>query len=422
MPENQEVLRERLQQLLTQKKSRKYYAHKLGITELQVREIMDRMRRGDEAIQDVTSLSNYSSELEEVIVKMEENLQEGTGELTANVKDEIKTLEELIKKCQIDTTKWNIDRYVQNFWGSSSQPHWQVKAFLSKKTPTENFQKNFMDFLVGYSPDREWTTNKNRGLNDRRPEKKACLIINKQDEHLNKFDIDGKNDINLRFAQAYERIHDILQEADAHHTIRKVVYILGSDQFNSEWSGATVRGTPQTNIMPYQEGFSRICEYEVSMLDLLGSYADNVKVIYVPGNHDEYVGWHLIHWLKALYRNNGKYEFDLSTKSTKYMKYGNSAIMFNHGDAIKPPKLASTFPIGFKEEWSECDNFYIFTGDKHHEVSIDFNGIKFYQLPALSTAKSSWDDKMGHLCSKAELTAFLIDEERGMTNIYKQQL
>ena len=90
--------------------------------------------------------------------------------------------------------------------------------------------------------------------------------------------------------------------------------------------------------------------------------------------------------------------------------------------AIKAAKLANIFPIEFKEKWSYHDNYYIFTGDRHHEVSLDFNGIKFYQIPAFSKAKSLWDDKMGHVCSKAEVTGFLIEFDNGMTNIFKQYL
>jgi type IV secretory pathway TrbF-like protein len=51
-----------------------------------------------------------------------------------------------------------------------------------------------------------------------------------------------------------------------------------------------------------------------------------------------------------------------------------------------------------------------------------FNGIKFYQIPAFSNAKSLWDDKVGHTMSKAEVTGFLIDDCDGMTNIFKQYL
>lgn len=419
MTENQQVLRNRLQQLLTRKKSKRYYAKQLGVTENEVNNLLERIRRGEE-VEESVEMANYIATLEDVIVKFEENIKAGTSELTANLKEEIKTLDELIEKCKIDTEKWTIDRYVQNYWGNSAQPHWQVKAYLTKKTPAENFQKEFKEFLRTYSPSPMRVSYKSLPTDTFCS--KACLIINKQDEHLNKFDINGDNSIQERFNRTFNKVTKILEGARSTNYLEKIVYILGSDQFNSEWTGCTTKGTPQQNIAPYQEAFSKICDYELKMINLLKSNCDNLEVVYVPGNHDEYVGWHLIHWLQAMFWTSTNIQFDISYKYTKYMRYGKSAIMFNHGDAIKPAKLANIFPIQFKEEWSKAENFYIFTGDKHHEVSIDFNGIKFYQLPALSGSKSSWDEKMGHTCSPAELTAFLIEEEQGMTNIYKQKL
>lgn len=155
---------------------------------------------------------------------------------------------------------------------------------------------------------------------------------------------------------------------------------------------------------------------------MLLQYAKNVSVVYVSGNHDEFVGWHMVNWLQTYFRKEERADFNISPKYRKYVGYGNSALMFNHGDAIKPAKLAGIFPMEFKENWSNYNNFYIFTGDKHHEVSHDFNGIKFYQIPAFSNSKSLWDDKNGHVMSKGEVTAFLIDENDGMTNIFKQYL
>jgi hypothetical protein len=97
-------------------------------------------------------------------------------------------------------------------------------------------------------------------------------------------------------------------------------------------------------------------------------------------------------------------------------------MMFNHGDALKPAKLAHLFPMEYKNDWSSHEHFYIFTGDKHHEMSLDFNGIKFYQLPAFSTAKSGWDDKNGYTVTRGEVTGFLLDYDDGMTNIFKQYI
>jgi hypothetical protein len=222
----------------------------------------------------------------------------------------------------------------------------------------------------------------------------AALVINKQDAHYNKVDIHGQNDIEDRFKMVLDRIKTIVYQAEISNQLEEIVYVIGSDEFNSEFTSTTTKGTPQDNILSYHESFKRICDHEIDVIDNLLETGANVCVIYVPGNHDEYVGWHLINWLSIYYRNYNEITFDVESSYRKYYSFGKTAIMFNHGDAIKPAKLASIFPIEFKQEWSDHDHFYIFTGDKHHELSQDFGGIKFYQIPAFSTAKSRWDDKM----------------------------
>jgi hypothetical protein len=248
------------------------------------------------------------------------------------------------------------------------------------------------------------------------------LIINKQDSHLNKLDINGNNDIEERFGDFIQKVEIILNQAAISNNITDIKYIIGSDEFNSEFTNTTTKGTPQQNILSYHAAFQAICDHEVSVINLLLQKSKKVEVVFVAGNHDEFVGWHLASWLQTYFRNHERASFDISPKYRKYIDYGSSAMMFNHGDALKPAKLAGLFPMEYREDWSLHNNFYIFTGDKHHEMSLDFNGIKFYQLPAFSTAKSSWDDKNGYTITKGEVTGFLIDSQDGMTNIFKQYL
>ena len=413
MSGNQPLL-EQLQQMLHWKKSKKYYAEKLGVTELEIDELLNDIRkREDEAI-----VGNYIADLEETVVKFTEDLVKGTGEVVANVSEEIKSLDELIEKCKIDTDKWEITKYVQNYWGNGDNPHWQVKAWLGKKSTEQVFQDSFVDFLASYEPVSQEVMSPK--FVDGKPN--AMLVINKQDSHLNKFDIDGNNNVAARLASIMYKVETIVNQAQLSNNIEHITYVIGSDEFNSEYSGATTKGTPQTNTHTYHDSFKFICDHEILVITMLLQYAENVNVVYVAGNHDEFVGWHMITWLEAFFRNTDRVSFDCSPKYRKYISYGNSALMFNHGDAIKPAKLAALFPIEFKDGWSFHSNFYIFTGDKHHEVSQDFNGIKFYQIPAFSNAKSLWDDKMGHTMSKAEVTGFLIEQGSGMTNIFKQYL
>jgi len=414
---NQHLL-DQLQQMLNWKKSKKFYAEKLGIGEEEIGSLLRELKESKETIRTEAEASDYIGLLEDAVIKYEEDLTRGVGEVIFNSAEEIKSLDELIIKSKIDTEKWEITRYVQNYWGNSKTPHWQVKAWMAKKSTEQLFQDSFIEFLKEYKPTSGQVPypiqNTDKPL--------ASLIINKQDSHLNKFDIDGNNDISKRFSTILQKVEIIVDQAILSNHMDTVYYIIGSDEFNSEFTGTTTKGTPQQNILTYHDSFKKICEHEIAMIKMLLEKAIDVEVIYVAGNHDEFVGWHMITWLDAYFKSNLRVTFDCSPKYRKYISYGETAMMFNHGDAIKPAKLANIFPIEYREKWSAHKNFYIFTGDKHHEISIDFGGIKFYQIPAFSNAKSSWDEKNGYTGARGEVTGFLIDFEQGMTNIFKQYL
>lgn len=366
---------------------------------------------------EVAGLSNHIANLEDKVVKFEEDFKNNTATLDYKGPKEVKTKEDLIRECEIDLSKWEISRMVHNAWGKEGNQNYQVKAWLVPISNEIVFQGEFKDFLKGYTP-----APKVIKLDTDKKKPNICLVLPKQDAHFNKYDIGGDNSIVHRFKDNKASVADMLTKATATNTIEESVYIVGSDQFNSEWTSLTTKGTPQQNILSYQEAFRAICDHEVDIITTLLSYSERVKIMFIPGNHDQYVGWHLIDWLEAYLRLNKNLSFDSRIDNTKYHRYNNSGIMFNHGDVMKPAALAARFPMGFKDQWSICENYYIFTGDRHHELSLDLNGIKFYQIPQLSNAKSSWDDKKGYICSKAEATAFVITEYNGMSDIYKDIL
>lgn len=406
-------LLERLRKMQSWKKSRRYYAEELGVTEQEVNELMKMLR--EEPIQESVTSTTYPVDY---AYKFTENVEKQEAEVSVNVPDEIKSLEDLIEKCKIDTSKWEVQKYIQNYWGNSETPHWQVKAWLIAKTKTAKFHEYFKSFLKTYQSPIGKIVRVDPELSGQLPD--SCLIINKQDAHFNKYDIGGRNDIVERFTTVEEKIAKVVSKASRSADLEKIVYIVGSDQFNSEWTGCTTRGTPQQNLTNFYDSFELICDHETRVINFLLENTDNLHILYVSGNHDEYVGWHMIKWLQAYYRNQDNLTIDTSHFYRKYVQYGSTALMFNHGDAMKPQALAQLFPIEFREGWSDCENFYIFTGDKHREMNADFNGIKFYGIPALSTSKGTWDHKQGYTGSRAELTAFVINYTDGMDAIYKE--
>ena len=412
MIENQSLL-DKLEKLLPWKQSKKFYADKLGVDEKVIERLLYQLK-GRTYNED---MSEYLKG-DDITFKIEENIHENTRELLFDSDCEIKTLDELVHKCNIDTKEWEITKYIQNYWGNSEHPHWQVKAWLGKKSTEQVFQDRFVDFLSSYSP-----TPLHIKEPDHSDKPGGCLLINKQDAHFNRADYNGiDNNIEDRFFNVYEKTRTILKQASLSNDIERIVYVLGSDAFNSEFTNSTTKGTPQENILSYHEAFTQVCNHEIDMIRTMLGYSLFVDVVFVPGNHDEYAGWHLVSWLNVYFKDIDRVTFEISPKYRKYVGYGRSAMMFNHGDTIKPERLVTIFPIEFKDEWSSFDYFYIFTGDKHVAVSQDFNGIEFYRLSALSTVSSKWEDKNGYLGRRPCVTAFLIDEDEGMTNIFKQYL
>lgn len=386
---------DKLESMLAWKKSNEYYAEKLGITVEEVKELKEELKEDKE--------SQESS--------IAHNIEKGTMEVS--VFYDAPPTKEIIEKDFNAKGEWKLNSY----WSKTTSKGWSVSAYFTSKSNQELFSSMFTEFLGTYKP--KVADTKRIASNSK---ENGVLIFPKQDSHLNKLDVDGDNDIQKRFKEIEESQNIILQQANIAANLEKIVYIIGSDELNSEFNNMTTKGTPQQNVSSFYNDFQNICNHEVSSITSLLAYSDNVEVIYLPGNHDHFAGWHLVTWLQAYFRDEKRIKFDITPDFTKYIQYSNTAMAFNHGDVIKPERLASIFPMEFKEAWSTCDHYYIFGGDKHTELSKDFEGIKFYRVPCLSNSKSTWDKQRGYGITKAEMNAFLIKENKGLVNIYKDIL
>jgi hypothetical protein len=413
---------EQLKALLSHKKSKAFYAKRLNITETEVDDLLRELRRSESANYTHADIPEYpitwTTTTADCFIgefTKRENLEKGTLETTSITDYAPKSVEELVELHKVDTKRYK----VSNYWTKQRGDKFFSSLFctLIKENSQEKIKESFEEFLKTYKP---FSRNVKKPKASNQPS--ANLILPKQDAHFNKFDVYGNNDIETRFAVMLDATINTVEKAKLSNSLEQITYIVGSDQFNSEWTSMTTKFTPQQNILSFHEAFENIAQHEVDIIEYLSESSENVEVVFIPGNHDEYVGWHLIKWLEAYFRGNLSIVFDSSPLNRKYIKYGNSAIMINHGDVMKPVELAQTFPMEFKDQWSECDYYYVLVGDKHHEMSKDIKGIKFYQVPQLSSAKSGWDDKHGHTCSKSEMQAFLITEDDGLTDIYRQTL
>lgn len=326
--------------------------------------------------------------------------------------------EEVIRDHKIDTKKYKLNQY----W-SKAKPElggYFVSASFLNLNIQDDFTQIFLNFLKEYEPkDVNWDVCPDyKDLSY----SKGTIIINKQDSHINKLCIYGSNDVDERLRNIQRKTVDALARASVNCKLDKVIYILGSDVFNSEWTKTTTRGTGQEDIGSYMSVFEKICNFELQMIKACKVFANTVEVIYVPGNHDKFVGWHLATWLEAIFRENESITFDTEMRYTKYRSIYDSAVAFNHGYEIKPEMLCSNFPVEFKEGFCNSNFYYVFTGDKHVEESKSFGAIKFYRLASMSRAVSDWDASKGYTSGLCEMTVFGFEEGKGVNLILKEPM
>lgn len=332
----------------------------------------------------------------------------------SNIPDE----SEIIEHFNIDTKKWKIVNiyHKTSFGGKYSIT---VQTNLLKGVESIDLDQSFIDklkFVLPF-PSLTWTT-----VGRSQTEKpKACLIIPKQDAHWNMYDVKGQNSIEDRFAIFTKALLSQLEKCILTNNLEKIVYVVGSDEFNSEWTSQTTKGTPQQNILTYQESFEKVCEFNIETIKLLRFYAPKIEVVLLNGNHDEYVGWHLANLLKQVFKKNDSIEVNSDTQNTKVVSYAKNLILLNHGDANSPKELGAKFPVIAHDVWSNYTNYLVICGDKHFERSADINGVICYQVPQLSKSLSAWSDKKQYIVTKPELLTFLLEED-SVSNILRKQI
>lgn len=345
-----------------------------------------------------------------------ENREEGTAQVQFKHALETLTDTDVYRETKRDPRVWKL---VQMYWKKRAAGFIYTANFvLRDKDPKTSFQEKFISFLQQkkFSAPVVKKHKNHPGLSN------GCLVLNKQDFHFNKADVYGNNRIFERLRNFESATVRLTEKAARNYNLEKIIYVIGSDSFNSEWTGTTTKGTPQANLMGYHEGFDLITSHEYKVIAELLAWSNTVEILFVPGNHDEYAGWHLVKLLEALFTNEPRVTFHTDKDYNKFFRYSNTAIRFHHGAEVKPQKLAHSFPVLFKEEWSYCDYWYIFCGDKHRPMEQDFSGIEFYGIPALNSSKSQWDARMDHHGTKAVYTAFVIEDGNGMADTYREYM
>ena len=369
MSENQSLLGQ-LQELLTQKKSKKFYAERLGISEFEVNELLKELREKDN-YQNV-EVRNYTEERK---VNVERGTIESTIVSDFDPKDDL----ELAKLHKI-----NLDKYViTNYWSKMLPSGKFTSSVFSKKKEAKDYSpEDFAKFLENYKPNNITITKENYSV-----EKDYVDVeISIADYHLAKRTVDGDNDVATRALRYVTMAQSLIEKVKANYNINNVVLPISNDFFHTDnYQHQTTNGTPQDTIMDYSEEYELGFAVLVDTINMLRQHANNVTVVLVQGNHDRTKSFYLAHALDVFFRDELDVEFIREHSVIKGITLGNTFIGWHHGNCKLEdlPLLFATHPK-YSHQFGDAKYREVHTGDKHHYMAKEVKGVRIQQMPSLS--------------------------------------
>lgn len=370
MYENQSLL-ESLQKLLIWKRSKKFYAEKLGITEEEVVELLKQLR-GKKEPEDYVDIKSINSTTKKV------NNEKGTIESTLILDFEPKDDLELAKLHKIDLSKY----IITNYW-SKLLPNGKFTSsvFSKRKQPKDYTLQDFEKFLESYVPKFILPEKKKNN-----PSLETIDIeLSIADFHIGKKTLEGETILDKKI-QFINVVADLLTKVTNNYNIDTIVFPIGNDYFHTDnYQNNTTNGTPQDVLTgydnEYEEGFNLL----VGAIQLLNLNAKNIEIILVQGNHDRTKCFYLAHALEVFFKGNKKIKFKREHSTTKFTILGNTFIGYHHGNS-KIEELPLVFATNKDSSVAFGNALYrhIHTGDKHHYMAKEIKGVRIQQMPSLS--------------------------------------
>lgn len=368
------------------------------------------------------------------IAKDSQSGTDTTQEIVKTTHQRVKTLDDLIRVCEIDINEWDIERWVCNKWdmgykteaiqenhkittGADVKELFQVKVWLRRNKPKEDLislKNEIINEIKNYVPKFPKITYPK--LN------KLMYEICPFDVHFGKLtwgeETNFDYDIKIAEDSMLKCIAEHISNAK-NYKVEKFLFPIGNDFFNSDnKNNTTTGGTPQDEDTRWRKTYKKGRQLIVKCIDMLTQIAP-VDVVIIPGNHDLERSFYLGDSLECWYNQSNNVSVNNSPRTRKYYKYGNCLIGLTHGKDEKIADLPTLMAIEQGKDFGECQFREWHLGDKHHSKKIDTisvdekRGVTTRILRSISPA-DNWHFNKGYTGSLRSMEGFLWDYEKGL--------
>lgn len=355
-------------------------------------------------------------------------------EISKAVADRVRTLDDLIRVCEIDTDTWEVERWVCNKWDTAMAPktigtskHWargstvpivtpifQVKVWLRRKV-----------FLITVREELAQVVERAKGRMSRfphlprrvTPTTGLLLELSIPDLHAGMLawgKETGWANYDTKIAvDVFNRAMRTLLERTATYTFDRVLFVVGNDLLNADnTSGSTTKGTLQDVDARFQKTFGAIRNLIIDSIELLRTLAP-VDVVMVPGNHDNLSVWHLGDSLECYFHTYADVKIDNTPRQRKYYLYGKVMLMLTHGNTGRHPDYPLVMATEQPEMFGLTEHREAHTGHIHLTRVNEFHGVKVRVLPSLCPP-SAWSSEQQYVGNGRRAEAFVWHSDEGL--------
>lgn len=359
-------------------------------------------------------------------------VNETLGEATVEIMEAdmpVKSLEDLIIACEIDTDKWDVALWKcdkkETVNSQGTHTLYNISAKLTPRKLDKDLRKQKEHILSELKNEIATKPVVSPAAATKTAAGDCVLEISIPDLHIGKFSWGKETGEDYDIKIAVQRYNDAVDELLSRTNLSLVDRILlpiGNDMINIDnKSNTTTGGTPQSTDSRFGKMFQAAKNLLISTIDRLTAIA-HVDVVVVPGNHDNVTMFTLGEVLDAYYHKNENVTVDNSAKQRKYYQYGINGLMFTHGNEEKHSELGLIFATEEPKLWAATKIREVHLGHFHKTkktqyVSVDeFQGFKVRTLPSLS-GTDSWHYSKGYNSLKSA-QAFLYHKTKGLIAEY----
>lgn len=433
----------------------KHVRRHFDVSERRARDIYVRYFEGTATV--AAASSGYESEGKEEPPKTRGasiSISGDVGEVTLT-DDNPRTLDELLKACEVDLNVWEVEKHTVNKWevamrepattvggrGNDAQvsiskdgakstlwtrashvplrvPLYQVKAWLRRKVEASYLNQMLEQFIADakkHAPKRFEFVKPIRAKAD------CCYVLNIQDLHVAKLacseETGGANwDIRIAEQTFRETVDELVNKAPVER-IEEIVVIAGSDmlQVDNDKS-TTTAGTYVDSDTRLFKAFDVTGKMLTETIEKLAARF-KVKVMVVAGNHDSTTSFFVGKYVDAWFRNHPNVEVDSSPRNRKYHAYGKTLIGLDHGNNTKLKDLPLVVMRENQAIISKFIHIEVLTGHRHIEASEDIKGIVVRTAPALCPP-DAWHATHGYVGTNRRSQGILYQRDNGLEAIF----